>query len=125
MADAAGSSRLQIRRRKILFVIESATTTVVSLPSSQHYRVPGRSRGATATLEKGGVTDVQYATMIDLLREAEIAGEARTEFVNERLADAFDIWLSEQDPGEITEEEEHELRMAFERGFGICFHHAQ
>jgi predicted transcriptional regulator len=65
---------------------------------------------------------VQYATMLDLIKEAEIAGEARTEFVNERLADAFDIWLAEQDLGEITEEEEHALRMAFEKGFGICVH---
>ena len=65
---------------------------------------------------------MQYATMIDLIKEAEIAGEARTEFVNERLADAFDIWLAEQDLGEITEEEEHALRMAFEKGFGICVH---
>jgi hypothetical protein len=68
---------------------------------------------------------MQYATMIDLIKEAEIAGEARTEFVNERLADAFDIWLSEQDLGEITEEEEHDLRMAFEKGFGICVHHSE
>jgi hypothetical protein len=67
---------------------------------------------------------MQYATMIDLIKEAEIAGEARTEFVNERLADAFDIWLSEQCLGEITEEEEHALRMTFEKGFGICFHHS-
>jgi len=65
---------------------------------------------------------VQYATMLDLIKEAEIAGEARTEFVNERLTDAFDIWLSEQDLGEITEEEEHALRMAFEKGYGICVH---
>ena len=65
---------------------------------------------------------MQYATMIDLIKEAEIAGEARTEFVNERLADAFDIWLAEQDLGEITEEEEHALRMAFEKGYGICVH---
>ena len=62
--------------------------------------------------------------MVDLLQEAEIAGEQQTEFVNERLADAFDIWLSDQDLGEITEEEEHELQMAFEKGFGICFHHS-
>ena len=65
---------------------------------------------------------MQYATMLDLIKEAEIAGEARTEFVNERLADAFDIWLAEQDLGEITEEEEHALRMAFEKGYGISVH---
>jgi hypothetical protein len=68
---------------------------------------------------------VQYATMVDLLQEAEIAGEARTEFVNECLADAFDIWLSEQDLGEITGEEEDALRRAFEKGFGICVHHQE
>jgi hypothetical protein len=65
---------------------------------------------------------VQYGTMVDLLREAERAGEARTEFVNERLADAFDIWLSGEDLGEVTEEEEDALRRAFEKGFGICVH---
>ena len=68
---------------------------------------------------------MQYAAMVDLIEEAERAGEARTEFVNERLADAFDIWLAEQDLGEITEEEEDALRRAFEKGFGICVHHAE
>ena len=68
---------------------------------------------------------MQYATMVDLIQEAELAGEARTEFVNERLADAFDIWLAEQDLSEITEEEEHDLRRAFEKGFGICLHHQE
>ena len=68
---------------------------------------------------------MQYATMVDLLQEAEIAGEQQTEFVNERLADAFDIWLSDQDLGEITEEEEDALRRAFEKGFGICVHHQE
>ena len=67
---------------------------------------------------------MQYATMIDLIEAAEHAGEIQTEYVNERLADAFAIWLFEQDLGEITEEEEHALREAFEKGFGICFHHA-
>jgi hypothetical protein len=76
-------------------------------------------------LRKEVLQTVQYATMVDLLREAEIAGEARTEFVNERLADAFDIWLSEQDLGEITEEEEDALRRAFEKGFGICVHNQE
>ena len=65
---------------------------------------------------------MQYATMVDLLREAERAGEQETAFVNEHLADAFDIWLSGQDLGEITEEEEDDLRRAFEQGFGICVH---
>jgi len=68
---------------------------------------------------------MQYAKMIDLIEAAERAGEIQTEFVNERLADAFDIWLSEQELGEITEDEEHALREAFEKGFGICFHHQQ
>ena len=63
---------------------------------------------------------MQYAKMIDLLQDAEIAGEQQTEYVNERLADAFDIWLSDQDLGEITGEEEQALREAFEKGFGIC-----
>jgi hypothetical protein len=67
---------------------------------------------------------MQYAKMIELLDEAELAGESQTEFVNERLTDAFEIWLDEQDLREITEEEEHALRMAFEKGFGICFHHS-
>jgi len=62
--------------------------------------------------------------MVDLLQQAERAGEIQTEFVNERLSDAFEMWLDEQRLGEITEEEEHELRMAFEKGFGICFHHS-
>jgi regulator of replication initiation timing len=66
---------------------------------------------------------VQYAKMIDLIEAAEVAGEQQTEFVNEKLADAFDIWLSDQDLGEITEEEEDALRRAFEKGFGICVHH--
>jgi hypothetical protein len=68
---------------------------------------------------------VQYATMVDLLQEAERAGEQQTAFVNERLADAFDIWLSGQDLGEITEEEEDALRRAFEKGFAICVHHQE
>jgi hypothetical protein len=66
--------------------------------------------------------------MVDLLREAERAGEAQTAaIVNEALADAFDIWLYGlygQGPGEITEKEEDALRGAFEKGFGICVHDA-
>jgi hypothetical protein len=66
---------------------------------------------------------VQYATMVDLLQEAERAGEAqKTAFVNEGLADAFDIWLSGHGLGEITEEEEDAIHRAFEKGFGICVH---
>jgi len=68
---------------------------------------------------------MQYAKMIDLIEAAERAGEIQTEYVNERLADAFEFWLSEQELGEITEEEEEVLREAFEKGFGICFHHGQ
>ena len=65
---------------------------------------------------------MQYGTMVDLLREAEIAGERETAFVNDRLAEAFETCLDSQNLGEITEDEEHDLRMAFEEGFGICFH---
>jgi predicted DNA binding protein len=68
---------------------------------------------------------VQYATMIDLLEKAERAGEQQTEFVNDKLAEAFESWLNRQDLREITEEEEHALRMAFEKGYGICFHPVQ
>ena len=68
---------------------------------------------------------MQYAKMIDLIETAERAGEIQTEYVNERLADAFEFWVSEQDLGEITEEEEDALRRAFEKGFGICMHHGQ
>ena len=80
-------------------------------------------RGGTP--QKGGGTTVQYATMVDLLREAERAGEQQTAFVRERLADAFDIWLADQNLGEITEEEEDALRRAFEQGFGICVHNQE
>jgi predicted DNA binding protein len=68
---------------------------------------------------------VQYATMIDLLEKAERAGEQQTEFVNDKLAEAYEVWLDEQIRDEITEEEEHALRMAFEKGYGICFHPVQ
>src|SRR5438132_761529 len=53
---------------------------------------------------------VQYATMVDLLLEAERAGEAQTAFVKEHLADAFDLWLREQYLRGLTEEEEDALR---------------
>ena len=68
---------------------------------------------------------MQYTKMIDLIDAAERAGEIQTEFVNDKLSEAFEIWLDEQSLGEITEEEEHALRMAFEKGFGICFHHQE
>ena len=69
--------------------------------------------------------NVQYAKMIDLIEDAEIAGEAQTEFVNDKLAEAFETWLSDQDLGEITEEEQNALRRAFEKGFGICVHNQE
>ena len=65
---------------------------------------------------------MRYATMVDLLREAERAGERETEGVNAQLAAAFENWLAGQNLGEITEEEEDALRGAFEQGFGICVH---
>jgi hypothetical protein len=65
---------------------------------------------------------VRYATMVDLLREAERAGERATAFVHEQLAAAFASWLAGQNLGEITEEEEDALRRAFEQGLGICVH---
>ena len=65
---------------------------------------------------------MQYAEMIDLLAEAERAGERETEVVNVQLAQAFESWLDRQDLGEITEEEEHAFHMAFEKGYGICIH---
>ena len=57
----------------------------MSLPTSQHYGA-GKEQGREASPEKGGVTTVQYAKMVDLLQEAEVAGETQTEFVNERKA---------------------------------------
>jgi hypothetical protein len=67
---------------------------------------------------------MQYAKMLELIDAAERAGENQTEFVNEKLADAFEFWLEEQhfSYGGTTEEEEEALREAFEKGFGICFH---
>ena len=87
-------------------------------------RLPNQAQGNDPEDRKEVNDTMQYAAMVDLLQEAERAGEARTEFVNERLADAFDLWLAEQDLGEITEEEEDALRRAFEKGFGICVHNA-
>jgi len=65
---------------------------------------------------------VQYATMVDLLREAERAGERATDFVQQHIADAFESWRALQGLGEITEEEEDDLRSAFEQGCGMCVH---
>lgn len=65
---------------------------------------------------------MQYSKMIDLIEAAKQAGEERTAHVNETLAEAFDIWLDEQNLGEITDEEYDRLKLAFEEGYGICMH---
>src|SRR4029453_18297503 len=95
------------RRHPYIPPADASVKTSLSAPQQTHRGrvsanftaplVPGRSRGATATLEKGGVKTVQYGTMLDLLREAERAGVRETEGVNERLAEAFDSWLSGQE----------------------------
>ena len=65
---------------------------------------------------------MQYAKMIDLIEEAKQAGEKDTVQVSEALAEAFDIWLDEQELGEITNEEYDRLKLAFDEGYGICLH---
>ena len=65
---------------------------------------------------------MQYEKMIDLIQQAKQAGEEQTEIVNELLAETFDIWLNEQELGEITDEEYDRLKLAFEEGYGICTH---
>jgi len=65
---------------------------------------------------------MQYAKMIDLIEQAKEAGSNETEFVNDRLYEAFEGWLDRINREELTEEEEHTLHMAFEEGYGICFH---
>jgi hypothetical protein len=65
---------------------------------------------------------MQRTQKVALMRKAALAGEQETEFVNDRLAEAFEMWLDRQRLGELTEDEEHDLRMAFEKGFGICIH---
>ena len=65
---------------------------------------------------------MRYATMVDLLREAERTGERATDFVHAQLAAAFESWISMQGLGEITEEEEDALRRAFDQGCGMCVH---
>jgi predicted DNA binding protein len=60
---------------------------------------------------------VQYATMVDLIEQARLAGVRETEGVKDALADAFEHWMNRQDLREITDEEEETLRMAFEKGF--------
>ena len=64
----------------------------------------------------------EQPTMADLIKEAERAGERETEFVNDQLSAAFESWIDQQNLGEITEEEADTLRLAFEKGFGICVH---
>jgi hypothetical protein len=66
--------------------------------------------------------DRQDATMVDLLREAERAGERATAFVHEQIAAAFESWINRQDLREITGEEMDDLREAFEQGCGMCVH---
>lgn len=65
---------------------------------------------------------MQYAAMVALIKEAERAGEGETEFVNDSLFEAFDIWLSGQHLEGLTREEQDVLYEAFQKGFGICFH---
>jgi hypothetical protein len=61
--------------------------------------------------------------MVDLLREAERAGEGDTEWVNDSLFEAFDLWLSGQHVAEaLTRQERDVLYEAFQKGYGICFH---
>jgi len=55
--------------------------------------------------------------MVDLIEKAKLAGIHETAWVRDQLEEAFEIWLDWQFLGEITEEEEHALRMAFEEGF--------
>src|SRR2546427_758611 len=88
-----------------------------------HNSLSARCSSRGATPEKGGVRHVQYAKMVALIEDAELAGERETEFVNDQLADAFESWINQLDLGEITEEEEDALRLDFEKGFGICVHH--
>ena len=69
---------------------------------------------------------MQYGLVRDLLREAERAGERETEGVNERLAEAFDTWLSGQELEgiSVTEEEVDDLHKAFAKGFCLGVHNA-
>ena len=60
---------------------------------------------------------MQYATMVDLIEKARLAGVRETEGVRDSLDDAFESWINRQDLREITDEEEETLRMAFEKGF--------
>jgi hypothetical protein len=60
---------------------------------------------------------VQYATMVDLIQKAKLAGVRETEWVRDQLANAFESWINRQDLREITFEEEETLRSAFAEGF--------
>ncbi|HVB21203.1 MAG TPA: hypothetical protein VNG51_04580 [Ktedonobacteraceae bacterium] len=68
---------------------------------------------------------MQYAKMVDFIEQAKQAGEKRTEHVNVELGEAFDEWLCEQGLGEISDEEEEHLHLAFEEGYGICTHNSR
>jgi hypothetical protein len=71
---------------------------------------------------KGDVPNVQYTTMVALIKEAEHAGEEETAFVNDSLFEAFDIWLSRQHLDALSRDEQDALHRTFEKGFGICVH---
>ncbi len=63
---------------------------------------------------------MQYATMVDLIDEARKAGASElTGYANEILSEIFRGWLADQHLGELTEEEEDALTVAFEEGYGI------
>jgi hypothetical protein len=63
-----------------------------------------------------------------LIGEAMAGGQNYTEHANQALSDAFEQWLSDKGlPSEYdwTESETRKLsilRLAFEKGFGICVH---
>lgn len=65
---------------------------------------------------------MRYSKMVDLIERAKKAGFEDTEVVNELLEQQFENWLHSQHLGEVTDEEEDRLRLAFEEGYGICMH---
>jgi hypothetical protein len=62
---------------------------------------------------------MQYATMVDLIEEAKLAGLRETQAVRDSLQSVFNTWLSDQELEGIsfTEEEEEVLEKAFAEGF--------
>jgi len=82
---------------------------------------PAGNSGAGACLRRE-VVKMQYAKMIDLIQQAKQAGEKRTEHVKVALGEAFDTWVEQQGLGEISDEVEERLHLAFEEGYGICIH---